>query len=51
MIIYSFSFNFCIDIIPDLKTRDRQIKPWLSNKKDLEDELLKLGLRLNFFKD
>ena len=51
MIIYSFSFYFCIDIIPDLKTRDRQIKPWFLNKKDLEDELLKLGLRLNFFKD
>lgn len=36
-----------MDIIPDLKSRDRQIKPWLSNKKDLEDELLKLGIRLN----
>ena len=35
-----------MDIIPDLKSRDRQIKPWLSNKKDLEDELLKLGIRL-----
>lgn len=38
---------FSMDIIPDLKSRDRQIKPWLSNKKDLEDELLKLGIRLN----
>ena len=38
---------FPMDIIPDLKSRDRQIKPWLSNKKDLEDELLKLGIRLN----
>ena len=38
---------FSIGIIPDLKSRDRQIKPWLSNKKDLEEELLKLGIRLN----
>ena len=38
---------FSIGIIPDLKSRDRQIKPWLSNKKDLEEELFKLGIRLN----
>ena len=32
------------DIIPDLQSRDRECKPWLSNKKELEEELEKLGI-------
>ena len=35
------------DIIPNLKLQDRQTKPWLSNRKELEDELKKLGITKN----
>ena len=32
------------DVIPELQTRLKDMKPWLSNKKDLEDEIIKLGI-------
>ena len=32
------------DIIPDL-AKDRQLKPWLTNSKDLDVEMRELGLR------
>ena len=31
--------------IPDIKSRERKAKPWMSNKKELEEELQKLGIR------
>ena len=38
------TYFYLKDIIPNLKLQDRQIKPWLSNRKELEDELRKLGI-------
>lgn len=32
------------DVLPELQTRLKDMKPWLSNKKDLEDEIIKLGI-------